>query len=76
MWHCWVETLAGFTFSIIYKKGWDNALSPVTSRLDVETVKSILDTVTMGLTGRADAHDAVVAETDEEIHKHVWEAAI
>ena len=25
---------------------------------------------------RADVHDPVVAETDEEIHKHVWEAAI
>ena len=33
------------------------------------TVKSILDGVTMGLTGRVDAHDPVVAETDEEIYK-------
>ena len=30
----------------------------------------------MGLTGRADALDPVVAETDEEIHKQVWEAAV
>ena len=30
----------------------------------------------MGSTGRADAHDPVVAETDEEIHKQVWEATI
>ena len=30
----------------------------------------------MGSTGRADAHDPVMAETDEEIHKQVWEAAI
>ena len=78
--HCWVELLTGFTFSLEYQKGWDNAatdvLSWVTLRLDVETVKSILDGVTMGLTGRADAHEPVVAETDEEIHEQVQEAAI
>ena len=33
--------------------------------LDVETVKSILDGVTVGLTGRADAHNPVVAETQK-----------
>ena len=79
-WHHWVESLARFTFSMEYQKGWDNAaidaLSWVTSRLDAETVKSILDRVTLGLTGRADAHDPVVAENDEEIHKQVQEAVI
>ena len=30
----------------------------------------------MGLTARMDVDDPVVAETDEEIHKHVQEAAI
>ena len=39
-------------------------------------MKSILDGVTLGSTGRADAHDPVVAETDEEINKQVWEAAV
>ena len=71
--HCWVESLAGLTFSIKYQKGCDNAvtdaLSWVTLRLDAETVKSILDGVTVVLTGIADAHDLVVVETDEEIHK-------
>ena len=42
----------------------------------METVKSILDGVTMGLMGRADAHNPVVAETDQEIHKQVQEVAI
>ena len=28
------------------------------------------------MTGRADAHDAVVAETDDKIYMQVWEAAI
>ena len=62
------------------QKGWDkaatDALTQVTMRLDVETVKSILNGVTMGSTGRADAHDTVVAEAEEEIHKQVWEADI
>ena len=48
----------------------------VTSKLDAETVKSILDGIAMGLTGRVDAHNAVMAETNEEIHKQVWEAAV
>ena len=46
-----------------------DALSQVTSKLDTDTVKSILDRVTMGMTEGADAHNPVVAEADEEIHK-------
>ena len=75
-----MESLSGFTFSNEYQKGWDNAatdaLSQVTLRLDAETVKSILDQVTMGLTGRVDAHNPVLAETHEELHKQVQEDAI
>ena len=78
--HQWVESLVRFTFSIEYQKGWDNgtvdALSQVTSKLDAETVKSILDGVTVGMTERADAHNPVVAGADEEIHKQVWETAV
>ena len=78
--HHWVELLVRFTFSIEYQKGWNNAdmdaLSQVTSKLDTGTVKSILDGVTMGMTERADDHDLMVAEADEEIHKQVWETAI
>ena len=70
---------AAFTFSIEYQKGWNNkavdAPSQVTSRLDAETVKSFLDGVTVCSIERVDAHDPVVAETDEEIHKQVQEAA-
>ena len=64
-------------FSIEYKKGQDNAatdaLSQVTLKLDAETVKSILDGVTMGITDRADAHDPVVAKAEKNIHKPVQE---
>ena len=75
--HWWVESLARFTFSIEYQKGWDNAatdvLSQVTLKLGAETMKSILDGVTMGMMERADAEDLVVAKADEEIHKPVEE---
>ena len=77
--HYCVESLASFTFSIEYHKGWDNttvdALSRVTLRLDAETVKSILDRVIVGTIGRADAQDPVVAKADEEIQKQVQETA-
>ena len=76
----WIESLARFTFSIKYKKGRDNvaadALSWVTSKLDTETVKSILDRVTVGMTERADAQDPVMVEADKEIHKPVQKTAI
>ena len=78
--HHWVESWAGFTFSIKYKKGRDNAiadtLSHVTSLLDAEVVKSIMDGVTIGTIGRADAHVPAVTEANERIHKWVVETAV
>ena len=78
--HCWVESLVRFTFSTECQKGWDNAaveaLSQVTLKLGTGTMKSILDRVTVEKTERAGAHDPAVADTDEEIHKQVWETAI
>ena len=69
-WHCWVESLARFNFSIEYQKGRDStatdALSCVTSKLDAVTVKSILDGVTIGMTERADAHHPMVADADKK----------
>ena len=54
--HHWVESLAGFTFSIKYQKGKDktiaDALSHVASKLNAEALKSILDSVPTGNTGR------------------------
>ena len=79
-WHHWVESLMRFTFGIEYQKGQDNvaanALSGVTSKLDEDKMKSILDRVAMGTTGRTKAQDPVVVEADEEIHKHIWETAV
>ena len=79
-WHHCMELLAGFTFSIEYQTGRDNAvadaLSHVASKLNVEAVKSILERVTVGTAGRTDAHDPVVAEANERIHKQVEETAV
>ena len=60
-----MESLEGFQFNIECQKGRDNAvadvLSHVASKLNAEAVKSILDGVTVGTVGRADAHDPVMA---------------
>ena len=78
--HHWLESLAGFMVSIKYQKGRDNAvadgLSLVASKLDAAVVKSILDGVTIGTIGRADAHDMAVAEANKRIHKQVEESAV
>ena len=75
-----MESLAGFTFSIEYQKGRDNAaadaLSHVVSKLNAEAVKSILGGVTIGTAGRANTNHPVVAEADERIHKQVEEIAV
>ena len=67
-------------FSIEYQKGHDNAVADalrhVTSKLNAETMKSILDGVTMGTTDRADAHDPAVAKDDEKIYKPFQETVI
>ena len=76
----WVEFLAGFTFIIKYQKGRDNAvadaLSCVVLKLNAEAVKLILDRVTVGTTGRADAYDPMVTKADKTIHQQVEEAAV
>ena len=45
-------------------------------KLDTGTVKSILDVVTVGMTERAEAHNLVVAEANEEIQKQVEETVV
>ena len=68
--HQWVESLAGFTFSIKYQKGHDiataDALNWVTLKLNAETMKSTLDGITVGTTKRADSHDLVMARADKK----------
>ena len=51
-------------------------MSWVTSKLDAQIVKSILDEITIGMTNRADAQDPAVAKADEDIHKPIQETAV
>ena len=55
--HCWVIAVTQFNFELEYQKGWDNTvadiLSQVTTRLDPETVKTILNGVTLGMAYQA-----------------------
>ena len=53
-----------------------DALSQVISKLDTETMKSILDGIIVGTNKKVDTQDPVVAEADEEIHKPVQETVI
>ena len=67
-------------FSIKYQKGCDNAttdaLSHVTSKLNAETVKSILDGVTMGITRKGMMLMTWQwLEAEEEKHKPFQETA-
>ena len=79
-WHHWVDLLAGFTFSIEYQKGIDNTVADVlhcvASKLNADAVRSILDGVTVGTAGRANAHDPMMAEVDARIHQQVEETAV
>ena len=79
-WHCWIESLLRFTFSIEHQRRWDNAatdaLGRVTLKLDAESMKSIPETDTVGMIGKSRSHDPVVVEADEEIHKQVLENAV
>ena len=75
MGHQWVGALAQFNFKLEYQKGHDNIvediLSQVTTWLDPETVKSILDGVTLGTVHRAKIHDPAMVEGDQCLEQEV-----
>ena len=66
--HQWVGALAWFHFELEYQKGCDNTiadvLSQVTTQLNPETVKSILDGVALGMAHWAEVHDPAMVEGD------------
>ena len=76
MGHQWVGALVQFNFELVYQKGCDNtvvdALSSVTTPLDLDTVRSILDRVTLASTHWAEVHDPTMVEGDfhkeQEVH--------
>ena len=77
--HQWVRALARFDFQLEYQKGCNNtvadALSWITTHLDPDTVRSILDGITLGATHRAESHDPSRMESDHALEKEVCVAA-
>ena len=75
MGHWWVGALAQFNFELEYQKGYDNTvadvLSWVTTWLDSDTVKSILDGVTLGTVHLAEVHDPAVVEGDHHMEQEI-----
>ena len=79
MGHQWVGTLVQINFELEYQKGCDNTvadlLSSVTAWMDPETVKSILDGVTLGMVHHAKVHDPAMVEGDQCLEQEVHVAA-
>ena len=73
--HWWVSALAQISFELEYQKGHDNtvadALSWVTTWLDLVTVKSILDGVAMGSAHQAEVHNPAIVEGDHQLEQEV-----
>ena len=75
MGHWWISALAQFNFELEYQKGCDNtvadALSQVTTHLDPDMVKSILDRVTLGSVHQAEVHNLTIVEGDCSLEQEV-----
>ena len=74
--HQWVGALARFNFQLEYQKGWDNTvadvLSWVTTSLDPDMVRFILNGMTLGAAQWAEIHDHTIVEgghnMEQEVH--------
>ena len=79
MGHQWVSALMQFNFELEYQKGHDNtvadALRQVTIQLDPDTVRSILDGVTLGTTCQAEVHDSTIVEGNCHLEQEVYVTA-
>ena len=73
--HWWVATVARFNFQLEYQKGHNNTiadlLSQITTCLDPDMVRSILDGVTLGAAHRVESHHPTVVEGGHGIEKEV-----
>ena len=73
--HQWVSAIAKYYFRLEYQKGWDNvvadALSRVTTRLELETVQAILDGATVGTSQRAERENLTIIESDQQLEQEV-----
>ena len=79
MGHQWVSALVESNFKLEYQKGCDNtvadALNQVTTCLDTERVKSILNRVTLGSAHWTKVHDPAIVEGDCSLEQEVCVAA-
>ena len=73
--HRWVATLAGYNITIRYLKGSDNkvadALSPIESRLDPDTVTELLNHVKVGAPAWAETDNIWIFEEEERADQEV-----
>ena len=73
--HWWVGALAWFNIKLEYHKGHDNmvadVLSWVTTQLNPETVKFIVNGVALGMAHCAKVHDLAVVEGNQHLEQEV-----
>ena len=73
--HWWVGALARFNFQLEYQKGRDNTvadvLSQITTHLDRDMVRLVLDGITLEATNRVESHDLTVVEGDHGMENKV-----
>ena len=77
--HWWVRSLARFNFQLEYQKGCDNtvvdALSGVTTHLDPDMVRSVLDGVTLGAANWVEVHDPTIIKGDHGLEQELCATA-
>ena len=73
--HWWVGALVTLNFQLEYQKGHDNTVADllrwVTTHLDPNTVRSILDGVTLGAAHQAHVHNPTVVEGDHGLEQEI-----
>ena len=78
--HQWVGSLVKLNFQLEYQKGHDNTvayvLSQVTTCLDPDTVRLILNGVTLGAACWAEVHDPTIIKGDHGLEQEVHVATI
>ena len=73
--HWWDGTFALFNFQFEYQKGHENtvadALSQITTHLDPDVVRSILNGITLGAAYRSEVNDPTMVEGDHDLEQEV-----
>ena len=73
--HWWVGVLVWFNFELEYQKGCDSTvvdvLSQVTTQLDPDMVRSVLDGVALGAVHLVEVHNPAVVESHSHLEQEV-----